>query len=68
MTLDELAYEYGWEHWGNKYIREKAEYSIVIDLHLNLCYIQAAGREIDLLSGLKVGKIKQIIKLFGVKL
>lgn len=44
MTLDELAYEYGWEHWGNKYIREKAEYSIVIDVHLNLCYIQAAGR------------------------
>ena len=68
MTLEETAYEYNWEKWGDKYIREKARYSILIDVHTKTCYIQVNNLEFDLLTGLKTTQMIQLMKMFGAKL
>lgn len=68
MTLDDIAYEYNWEKWGDKYIREKARFSILIDVHTKTLYIQVNNLEIDLLTGLKTTQIIQLMKIFGAKI
>ena len=68
MTLNDIAYEYNWEKWGDKYIREKARFSILIDVHTKTLYIQVNNLEIDLLTGLKATQIIQLMKIFGAKI
>ena len=68
MSLTDLAYEYVWDNWGDKFIRDKAESSLVIDIKLKCLYVQKSNIEINILSNLTDAKIRQIIKLFGCKI
>ena len=43
ISLADLAYEYDWDNWGDKFIRDKAESSLVIDIKLKCLYIQKSN-------------------------
>lgn len=68
ISLSDLAYEYDWDNWGDKFIRDKSQSSLVIDIKTKCFYIQKSNIEIDVLSNLTYAKIRQIIKLFGCKI
>lgn len=67
-TLDELAYNYGWERWSNVFIRQRSNDELFIDVGLREFGVRNAMRSTTLKYSLTLKDIKTLIKLFGYKL
>ena len=67
-TIDELAYNYGWEKWGGVFIRQRACDELFIDTKFREFGIRNEMRSTTLKYNLTSGNIKTLIKLFGAKL
>ncbi len=66
-TIEELAYNYGWERWGNVFIRQRADGELFIDVGLREFGVRNAMRSMTLKNNLTSSNIKTLIKLFGAK-
>ena len=67
MSIDELAYEYGWDKWSDRYVRERAEDTLFIDIKLKEFGVELGFRSITLKYNLTNSNITTLIKLFGVR-
>lgn len=65
-TIEELAYNYGWEKWGCQYIRQIPDGELYIDLDFKEFGYRDSMRNKVLKINLKQGNIVTLIKLFGI--
>lgn len=64
----ETAEEYGWEQYGDSFIRSgfAGEYEIIISIKGSFSiYIDAFARTFEIKKDLKPSEIKQLMKIFG---
>ena len=67
MTEEELLNEYGWEKWGDYFLKERANDAIFIDTTSKRFGVDIGERKIVLKYNITTNDIRKIIKLFGVK-
>lgn len=67
-TIEELAYNYGWERWNNVFIRQRYNDELFIDFSLREFGVRNGMRSTILKYNLTSSNIKTLIKLFGAKL